>query len=487
MSEPVPRGPGRRRRSRKPDSGAFVGFAEPESHPRCCIVGAGCSGFTTAKALQDRGLDFECFEASDRIGGNWAYRNPNGMSACYQSLHIDTSKYRMQFEDFPIPEHFPDFPHHSQILEYFNHYVDHFGLRERITFESTVERCLRRDDGSWTVEVLGPRGARTLHHFDMLLFANGHHWSPRWPTPRAPGEFAGIELHSHSYRSPFEPHDLRGKRVLVVGMGNSAMDIASELSQRPIAEKLSVSARRGVWIFPKYINGQPADKTVLPSWIPPRVQRWIAKRTLLRAVGRMENYGLPAPDHEPLEAHPSVSGEFLTRVGCGDIAMKPAIEAYEGKKVRFADGSSETIDAIVYATGYDISFPFLRDLDLPIEDNHLPLFKRVFRPDIPNLGFLGLAQSLPTLVNLAEQQARWIAAYLVGEYHLPDAEAMERTIERDERRYLGHYYDSARHRMQLDFEHYVADLRKEWERGERRAEREHNALPVPRLSSPVVE
>lgn len=467
---------------RESDSGAFIGLANPKRHPKSCIIGAGCSGFTTAKALQDRGLDFDCFEASDRIGGNWAFGNPNGMSACYRSLHIDTSKHRMQFEDLPIPEHFPDFPHHSQVLEYFNQYVDHFGLRERITFSTTVERCTRRTDGSWTVETLGPNGRRQLGHYDALLVANGHHWCPRWPDPMPEGAFSGLQMHSHAYLSPFEPHDLRGKSIVVVGMGNSAMDIASELSQRSISKRLTVSARRGVWVFPKYINGQPADKTSLPSWVPARVQRWLAKRAILRSVGRMESYGLPTPDHDPLEAHPSVSAEFLTRCGSGDIEVRGPIDRLDDDTVHFADGHSVQADAIVYATGYSLSFPFLESLDLPLQDNHLPLFKRVFRPELSNLMFLGLAQSLPTLVNLAERQSRWIAAYLLGEYHLPTAEHMERIIERDERRFLGHYYDSPRHRMQVDFAAYCADLEREWRRGEKRAARSANSLPVPRLS-----
>ena len=83
--------------------------------PTVCIIGAGCSGFTTAKRLQDYGIPFEMFEASDNIGGNWYYDNPNGMSACYKSLHIDTSKWRLAFEDYPVPDHWPDYPHHAQL------------------------------------------------------------------------------------------------------------------------------------------------------------------------------------------------------------------------------------------------------------------------------------------------------------------------------------------------------------------------------------
>ena len=450
--------------------------------PKACIIGAGCSGFSTAKALQDRGIPFDIFEMSDTIGGNWAYKNKNGMSACYESLHIDTSKYRMQFEDFPIPDDFPDFPHHSQVLQYFNDYVDRFGLREKIEFNTAVTHCELMPDGLWrvTIDRSGAGGPSSeTRIYDALFVCNGHHWSPRWPTPAFPGEFDGVQMHAHSYLTPFEPVEMRGKTIVVVGMGNSAMDIASELSQRPIAKNLWVSARRGVYIFPKYIGGKVADKASAPHWMPLRLQRWLAAKALKRAVGNMEDYGLPKPDHKPLEAHPSVSGEFLTRVGCGDIKMKPNIERFEGGKVRFTDGSVEDVDVVIYATGYNVEFPFLDKSVVEVKDNHIPLFKRVMRPGIPNLFFMALAQPLPTLTNFAEQQARWLAAYLAGDYALPSKEEMERIIVEDEKRFIGHFYDSPRHKMQVDFNIYCHDLKKEWRKGEKRARASGNPLPVP--------
>ncbi len=430
---------------------------------KVCIIGAGCAGFTTAKRLKDHGIAYDCFEASDDIGGNWYFKNPNGMSACYQSLHIDTSKWRLAFEDFPVPRTFPDFPHHSEILSYFKDYVAHFGLRETITFNTRVERAHRRGDGAWDV-TLSTGQTRTYSH---LVVANGHHWDPRWPDPY-PGTFDGVQMHAHAYNDPFDPVDMRGKRILVVGMGNSAMDIASELSQRPIAQKLWVSARRGVWIFPKYINGRPADKAALPPWIPLSVGRAISRKVLKKTVGRMEDYGLPKPDHEPLEAHPSVSGEFLTRVGCGDIAVKPGIQAFEGGTVRFTDGSAEAIDVILYATGYKVSFPFFDQPDFLPQDNRFALWKRMMRPGVDNLFFMGLAQPLPTLVNFPEQQSKLVAALLTGRYALPAPERMEADISRDEQKYLAGFYASPRHTMQVDFGHYVADLMAELRRGAKR-------------------
>jgi cation diffusion facilitator CzcD-associated flavoprotein CzcO len=256
---------------------------------------------------------------------------------------------------------------------------------------------------------------------------------------------------------------------MIVGAGNSAMDISSELSQRPVAEKLFISMRRGVWVLPKYMDGKPADKAVLPAWMPPKLGRSLAKAKIRKTIGNMEDYGLPKPDHEPLDGHPSVSGEFLTRVGCGDITPKPGIERLDGDHVVFTDGTREKVDAIVWATGYNTSFPFFRQDELTPKDNVFPLFKRMVKPGRESLFFLGLAQPLPTLVNFAEQQSKLVAAALTGAYAFPPADEMDRVTKADEEAHLGHFYDSPRHRMQVDFFGYCKDLMKEIERGAKRA------------------
>jgi cation diffusion facilitator CzcD-associated flavoprotein CzcO len=432
--------------------------------PKACIIGAGCSGFTSAKRLKDLGVAFDCFEMSNDIGGNWYFKNPNGLSACYRSLHIDTSKWRLAFEDFPVPSDWPDFPHHGQLLGYFNDYVDHFDLRRLITFNTQVLTAERQSDGRWSVGL----SSGETRDYVALLVCNGHHWDAR--IPEYPGTFDGPAFHSHDYRDPFDPVDMRGKTIVVVGMGNSAMDIASELSQRPIAKTLWVSARRGVWVLPKYMDGKVADKASMPRWMPRALGVALGRAKIKRTVGRMEDYGLPKPDHEPLEAHPSVSGEFLTRAGCGDIRFKPNIRALEGRSVRFEDDTVEEVDVIVYATGYRISFPFFTDPALkPDAENRFPLFKRMIKPGIDNLYFMGLAQPLPTLVNFAEQQAKLVGAHLTGAYRLPDRADMEATIRKDEAYYLGSFYAAARHTIQVDFNHYVHALHQEIESGRRRA------------------
>ena len=432
------------------------------SRPRTCIIGAGCSGFTMAKRLKDHGLAYDCFEKSDNIGGNWYYKNPNGVSSCYQSLHIDTSKWRLAFEDFPVPTDWPDFPHHAQLLQYFHDYVDHFGLRETISFNTAVEDVADLPGGRYRVTL----STGEVRDYDAVIVANGHHWDAR--TPVYPGHFDGYQVHSHHYRDPFSPFDFRGRRVMVVGAGNSAMDISSELSQRPIADRLFISMRRGVWVMPKYMDGRPADKAVLPAWMPPSVGRALARSKIRKTIGNMEDYGLPKPDHEPLEGHPSVSGEFLTRVGCGDITPKPGIERLDGDGVIFTDGTREQVDAIIWATGYNVTFPFFRQEELTPRENVFPLYKRMVQPGRESLFFLGLAQPLPTLVNFAEQQSKLVAAALLGRYAFPFREEMDRVTREDEKMYLGHFYDSPRHRMQVDFNIYVRDLMKEIDRGARR-------------------
>ena len=295
---------------------------------------------------------------SDDIGGNWYFRNPNGTSSCYQSLHIDTSKWRLAFEDYPVPRDWPDFPHHAQLLQILPRLRRPLRPAREITFNTAVTDCVPLDGGRWAV-TLSTGETRSTTTSSWRTVTTG---TPDCPT--YPGTFDGYQVHSHHYRDPFSPYDFRGKSVMVVGAGNSAMDISSELSQRPIADKLFISMRRGVWVIPKYIDGKPADKASLPTWMPAKVGRSLARKKIRKTIGNMEDYGLPKPDHRPLDAHPSVSGEFLTRVGCGDIQPKGGIDRLDGDGVVFTDGTREQIDAIVWATGYNVTFPFLRIPDL---------------------------------------------------------------------------------------------------------------------------
>ncbi|MFM9054023.1 MAG: flavin-containing monooxygenase, partial [Solirubrobacterales bacterium] len=218
--------------------------------PQVCVIGAGSSGITACQSLAERGIEFACFEKGSAIGGNWRYMNDNGMSSAYRSLHINTSREMMQYEAFPMPATYPDYPGHAEIAAYFEDFVDHFGLRENIEFQTEVVACKPTEEG-WEVTVEGPKGCRT-EAFTDLMVCNGHHWNPRWPEPAFPGSesFTGEQMHAHDYKTP---EILDGKRVLILGIGNSATDIAVESSR--IADRTILAMRRGAWIVPKYLFG----------------------------------------------------------------------------------------------------------------------------------------------------------------------------------------------------------------------------------------
>ncbi len=441
--------------------------------PTACVIGAGSSGIAALKELAEAGIEFDCFEKSDRVGGNWVFGNRNGMSAAYRSLHINTSRDRMEYASFPMPASLPDFPHHSQIARYFDSYVDHFGLRERIELETGVADASRRADGVW--EVTTEHGE--TRRYDALLVANGHHWDPRWPEPAFPGAdgFEGVQMHSHSY---VDNTDLRDKNVVVLGMGNSAMDIAVEASQ--VASNVYLAARRGVHIIPKYLWGRPLDQMGLSPRIPWAVRRKILETIIRSTTGSLTRYGLPEPDHPIGSAHPTISDEILSCLTHGTITPKPNIASLGSDSVRFTDGSTVEADVVVYCTGYKVTFPFFDPSFISAPGNDLPLFRRVFHPRVPNVFFIGLLQPLGAIMPLAEAQGQWVGEYLRGEYALPDPRAMRHDMERERRRMFKRYVASPRHTMQVDYDDYLLDLARERERGQARARERGFTLPVPR-------
>jgi len=443
---------------------------------RACIIGAGSSGIAAAKALHERGIPFDCFEKSDRVGGNWVFDNKNGMSAAYRDLFINTSRPRMQYSDFPMPESYPDFPHHTQIAAYFEDYVEHFGFGDAIAFQAGVQRASRRPDGVWRVEL--DTGETRL--YDALLVANGHHWNPRWPEPAFPGVegFTGQQLHAHSYR---ENSIFVGKRVVILGMGNSAMDIAVEASY--VAERTYLAARQGVWIIPKYIFGKPIDQMRNDPRIPFKVRQRITQKLIRTYVGPPERYGLPKPNHRFGEAHPTISGRILDRIQHGTIVPKPNIASFDGTQVCFADGSAVEADVVVFCTGYKITFPFFDEDLISAPDNHIELWRRVWHPEIPNLFFIGLLQPLGAIMPLAEAQGAWVGDYLLGEYVPPPKRQMRAEIEADQRAMRRRYVASKRHTIQVDFDDYLYALAKERRAGRARARANGFRPPAPCLPS----
>lgn len=427
---------------------------------KVCIIGAGSSGIVAAKTLKEAGIPFDCFEMGSDIGGNWRYDNDNGRSAAYQSLHIDTSKERMAFSDFPMPQEYPNFPHHSHIIRYFEEYVDHFGLRPYITFRTRVDHVAPHPEGGYTVTTSPMDGGLpTKQHYRGVLVCNGHHWNPKIPV--FPGEFNGPVQHSRSYRQP-EP--FRGQKVLVIGIGNSGVDLACDIA--PVARQVYLSTRRGAHIIPRTILGRPTDKWVTPlnSRLPLSVTRIFYHLLLQTAVGNQEKYGVPRPPHPILAEHPTMSADLLALSAAGDVIIKPDVAELCGDRVRFADGSMEPMDSIIYATGYQISFPFFDDSFIQFQRNAFPLYRKVVHPDHPSLFFIGLIQPLGAIMPLAELQAKWVAGLLQGNFTLPDPETMQREIVKEQAAIRQRYVDSTRHTIQVDFYPYKRLLEQEMRR-----------------------
>ena len=428
---------------------------------RVCIIGAGSSGIAACQVLQARGLPFDCYERGSKVGGNWRYDNDNGVSSAYRSLFINTSRRMMAYATHPMPDHYPDYPHHTQIADYFDSYVERFGFRDRIRFRTEVER-VEQAGGGWDVTVRPlDGGEKETARYRAVLVANGHHWDPKYPEPPFPGQdsFTGEALHSHFYREPDER--FADKQVLVLGIGNSATDIAVETSR--VSRMTYLAMRRGAHVIPKYIRGKPTDDSGPAAFnrLPFSVQRQLFMREIKRIQGEMEDYGLPKPDHKFGEAHPTVSADLLTRIGHGRITPKPNIARIDGGEVHFVDGTSTAIDTIVWCTGYRISFPFLGSDVIDPAGNRVPLYRRVVHPERPGLFFIGLVQPLGAIMPVAELQAEWVADLLEGKVALPSAAEMRSEIEREQSAMRKRYVASTRHTIQVDFHSYMRTLRHE--------------------------
>lgn len=414
---------------------------------KVCIIGAGSSGLATAKALHENAITFDWFEMGSEIGGLWHYNNDNGRSAAYDSLHIDTSKERMAFSDFPMPKAFPNYPHHSQVLDYFKRYAKHFELIPQVKFRTRVDHVEPLPDGGYKVftKNLGS-GITKTSSYNTVLVCNGHHWNPKMPD--IPGKFDGEIIHSRYYRNP---DNFKNKKVLILGVGNSGVDIACDVA--PVAACTFLASRRGAHVIPRYLLGRPTDKWATPflSWLPFSVRQALLSLIVWLSRGRQSDTAMPVPQNKILTEHPTISTELLPLVKTGMIKPKPAIERIEGSEVIFSDSSREMVDALIYATGYRFSFPFLNDQLISTTENRISLYGKVVHPDYPGLYFIGLIQPLGAIMPLAELQAKWVTGLITGRLSLPTREEMARTIANDQTTLSSRYVPSTRHTIQVDF------------------------------------
>lgn len=418
-----------------------------------CIVGAGAAGIAMGKKLLERGVEFDCLERGEHPGGIWA-EGGGEYAVGYRSLHINSSKGQMQFRDYPFPDWYPDFPSRAQVAAYLGGYARHFGVAERIELGREVTEVAPAAGGGWQLHLDG--GER--RNYETVLLASGHHSQPRYPSNAGEG-FGGEVMHSHDVRTarPFE-----GKRVLVVGFGNSAVDIASLISTT--ADNTYLSTRRSTHVIPKYLFGKPFDQFPAPT--RPRALRWGCYEAATRlAVGPLERYGLPKPDHRFGRSAVTISSDLLARISEGVVLPRAAVTELHEDGVSFEDGRSEKIDVVVYCTGYAYSAPFLERGGVHPREIDYRLFEQIWDPRFEGLAHVGLVQPLGSFFPTFEAQARVLADWIIGRYALPKPKAMEDAIERAERRRRRRYVPSARHVLQVDEPDYRRRLARERRRG----------------------
>lgn len=424
---------------------------------RFCIVGAGACGLAVAKTFAERGIAFDCFEAEGDVGGIW---NPDSPHAVYGSTHLNSSKKLSRYPDFKFPDEMPYYVSAAQAQEYLRAYAAEYGVYDRITFNTRV-RSVERAEKGWQVALEGESEPR---HYDGVIVANGHHWHPH--VPDYPGTFDGEVLHSHDVKSKTQ---LKDKRVLVVGAGNSAVDILGDAAQDGTAIH---SMRRTYYFFPKILFGKPTDAVIdqlskLP--LPRRFMYTLYKLGMWVLIGSHERYGLPKPDHNLFEAHPTACTTYLDHIVHGRIVAKPAITRLEGKRVYFDDDTSEEIDLLIWATGFRVNFPFMDDSYLLDEKGWPKLFIHTFHREWDDFFVCGLFEPAEGGVwQIADYQARLIAAFITAQEEDERRADWFRALKRDANPDIGHgleTQDTAWHRFEIQhlrFRRYMRRLLKKF-------------------------
>ena len=367
------------------------------------IIGAGPMGLASARNLQKLGIPFIGFEQHSDVGGLWDIDNPH--STMYDSAHLISSKRMTEFAEFPMDDSVAPYPHHSEMRRYFHDYASHFQLRRHYEFNTRVIELTPDGDG-WML--LSERdGVQQRRRFDGVLIANGTLHKPN--IPGLPGQFSGELMHSADYRSP---EVFKGKRVLLVGCGNSGADIAVDAVHH--AASVDISLRRGYYFLPKFVRGRPIDTLGGKRRLPRPLKQRVDAAMIRMILGKPSDYGLPDPDYRMYESHPVVNSLILHHLGHGDITPRRDIAAIDGHRVRFADGASAEYDLILQATGYQLDYPFIerRHLNWPESEDAPQLYMNIFHPQYDNLFMMGMIEATGLGWQGRNQQARLVALYL---------------------------------------------------------------------------
>ncbi len=421
------------------------------------VIGAGAAGLCVAKNLLARGLKVVVYEIGSCIGGLWVYDNDSGLAPAYASLHLNSEHKVTAYKDFAFPPETPLYPDHKAVRRYLEAYADHFGVRPHIRFRSQVTDVSPRGEG-WQVQLQdGSSDA-----FDAVVVASGHQGKPAHPDWK--DRFTGEYLHSHCYRVP-DP--FRGKRVLVVGMGNSAVDIASDICV--FTASTTISARSPVLVMPRMLFGVPTARVlgrIEKRWMPWPLKRKM-RELLVRVVhGTMEQWGFTTPK---TRTHPTSHTTLMQHFVWNRITAKPGIESVQGQEVHFKDGSRQTFDTVIAGTGYHVHLPFLAPALRPLDGHKLELFLRVVHPRQCGLYFAGMFNVAGGgNIRMMDDQAEWISELVCGDAALPDEVAMRQVMDEEQAFLRREFPGSPRYALELDPPFYRKLLARERAQGRKR-------------------
>ena len=415
-----------------------------------CIIGAGPSGLPAIKNLIDAGISVVAYDYNSDVGGNWIYNENESHSSVFETTHIISSKTLSQYEDFPFSSEVSDYPSHEELRSYFQSYAKYFGLYQHIEFNTLVKSCVRQDNGYWEVTTLKDK-KKQVEIFTDLVVCNGHHWEPKYPN--YPGKFSGSFLHSHHYKkaAPFA-----GQKVLVIGGGNSACDVAVESSR--VSSKTALSWRRGYRIIPKFLMGKPTDVFATKmSFLPIFLRNIVAGLIANINNGSNKIYGLQKPEHKFGATHPTINSELLYKIRHGKIKPRVEIDRFDGRKVFFKDNTNEEFDVIIACTGFALAHPFFDEKFLNYREGPVPLYLKMFHPKYDNLFFIGMFQPLGCIWPGAEQQSKLLALALKKIWKRPSniKSLCEREVSHPHMKQI----NTNRHRITVDFHRFMKDLR----------------------------
>ena len=371
------------------------------------LIGAGPMGLAMAKTLKERGIPFQAFECHSDVGGLWNIEGPK--STMYDTAHLISSKKMTEFTDFPMAEDVAEYPSHKDLKKYFRDFASHYGLYDQYKFDCEVSKTepVGSDGDGWRVTWMDKGGTTHSDVFRGLLIANGTLTEPNMPEFK--GTFSGELLHSSDYRTPTQ---FTGKKVLIIGAGNSGCDIAVDAIHHGTG--CDISMRRGYYFVPKYVFGKPADTMGGLIKLPMTLKRKIDGMILRWFVGDPQNYGFPKPDYELYESHPVVNSLILFHAGHGDIKVRADIDRFKDKTVHFKDGTQADYDLVLAATGYKLHYPFIEPELLNWQKDAPHLFLNCMHPDRDDLFVLGMIEASGLGWQGRHEQAEMVAEYLKG-------------------------------------------------------------------------